>query len=275
MFVVITQMRIDVKIYQVDAFTKEIFRGNPAGVCILPLPKMTDNELLQNIAMEMNLSETAFLSKREGEYHLRWFTPEIEVDFCGHATLAAAHILWEIGLEKKQNTLQFNALIGKLIARHKRGKIELDFPTFEVQEMSTQQDINEALGIEPIFFGISRNKYLIEVENLEILKSLQPDFTQLKTLGRGFIVTCKSEDQNYDFYSRYFAPAVGVNEDPVTGSAHSSLAPYWGKKLGKNKLLAYQASRRGGVLECELAANGRVFIRGYARTVFEIDMRER
>ena len=261
------------KIYQVDAFTNELFKGNPAGVCILPNLKMTDNELLQNIAMEMNLSETAFLSKQNGEYRLRWFTPETEVDFCGHATLSAAHILWEIGSENKQTTIQFNTLIGILLARYKQDNVELDFPAFKVMQIPIKKNINRALGIESIFFGITRNKYLIEVENLQILKSIQPDFTKLKTLGRGFIITCKSEDQGYDFYSRYFAPAVGVNEDPVTGSAHSSLTPYWSKKLGKNKLLAYQASKRGGTIGCELAPNGRVLLSGHAITVFEIDMR--
>ena len=262
------------KIYQVDAFTNQIFKGNPAGVCILPIEKMKDDELLQNIAAEMNLSETAFLCKQDGEYQLRWFTPTMEVQFCGHATLASAHILWEKELELTQDTIQFNTLTGKLYARFKLGKVELDFPTFDTEKVTAQKNINKALGIEPIFIGISRKSYLIEVANLEILKSIQPDFTKLKALGRGFIVTCKSNDKEYDFYSRFFAPAVGINEDPVTGSAHTSLAPYWSKKLGKTILKAYQASKRGGVLECEMAPKGRVLIRGDARTVFEIEMRK-
>jgi len=261
------------KIYQVDAFTNQLFKGNPAGVCILPIEKMKDNGLLQNIAMEMNLSETAFLCKQGSEYQLRWFTPATEVEFCGHATLSSAHILWETGIEKKTDSIIFNTLIGKLFARYKQDKVELDFPAFEVEKLPTQEKINQALGITPLFSGISNNRYFFEIEGYRTLQSLQPDFTKLKTLGRAFCVTCKSDNLEYDFYSRYFAPAVGVNEDPVTGSSHSVLRPYWSKKLGKNKLMAYQASKRGGILECELAANGRVYIRGDARTVFEIEMK--
>jgi len=260
------------KIYQVDAFTNQIFKGNPAGVCVMPMGKMKDKELLQNIAMEMNLSETAFLCKQEDDYLLRWFTPVTEVEFCGHATLASAHILWETGLENKHATIQFNTMTGKLFARYKQGKVELDFPTFEVEEIPSQKNINQTLGIAPIFSGITNNRYLFEIEDLKVLLSIYPDFAKLKVLGRAFCVTCKSDNPEYDFYSRYFAPALGVNEDPVTGSSHSSLAPYWSKKLGKTKLMAYQASKRGGTLECELAPDGRVFIRGHTRTVFEIEM---
>lgn len=260
------------KIYQVDAFTDQIFKGNPAGVCVLPPEKMKDNELLQNIAAEMNLSETAFLCKQDDEYQLRWFTPETEVQFCGHATLSSAHFLWETGAEKKQDTIQFNTLTGKLFARYKQDKVELDFPTFEVEKIPPQRNINQALGIAPIFFGIANDIYLFEIDGYQTLQSIQPEFAKLKALGRAFCVTCKSDNNDYDFYSRFFATALGVNEDPVTGSSHSSLAPYWSKKLGKNILKAYQASKRGGTLECELAPNGRVFIGGYARIVFEIEM---
>jgi PhzF family phenazine biosynthesis protein len=235
---------------------------------------MKDDELLQNIAAEMNLSETAFLCKVGAEYQLRWFTPQIEVQFCGHATLSAAHILWEKQIEPTQDTLQFNTLTGKLFARYVPGKVELDFPTFETEKVSANKNVNQALGVEPLFTGTTRKIiYLIEVANLDVLKSLQPDFAKLKGLGRGFIVTCQSKDKEFDFYSRYFAPAVGVNEDPVTGSAHSSLAPYWAKKLGKTILKANQASKRGGVLECEMAPKGRVLIRGSAVTVFDINMK--
>ena len=266
---------IGMQIYQVDAFTDQIFKGNPAGVCILPLNKIKDDVLLQNIAAEMNLSETAFLSKWDDEYQLRWFTPETEVSFCGHATLSAAHILWETGLEKKVDVIQFNTLSGKLFARYIRHKVELDFPVFGVEEIPEQNNVNLALGIKPIFTGTTRNIYLLEIESFQVLTNVQPDFTKLKKEGRtAFIITCKSDNPAYDFCSRYFAPSVGINEDPVTGSSHSSLAPYWSKKLGKNKLVGYQASKRGGVLECELSPNGRVLIRGYAKTVFEINMKE-
>ena len=260
------------RIYQVDAFTNQVFKGNPAGVCIIPPDKMKDDGLLQNIAAEMNLSETAFLSKQGGEYQLRWFTPATEVQLCGHATLSAAHILWELGLEKKQDVIQFNTLSGILFARYRQDKVELDFPLLEVTEIPSQKNINAALGIEPVYTGVSKNRYLIEVENYSILKAINPDFGKLREIGRAaFAVTCRSEDPDYDFYSRFFAPALGIDEDPVTGSSHSSLVPYWSKKLGKIKLMSYQASKRGGTLECELSPNNRVLIRGSAKTVFEIN----
>jgi PhzF family phenazine biosynthesis protein len=263
------------KIYQVDAFTNKIFKGNPAGVCILPPGKIEDDRLLQNIAAEMNLSETAFLTKQNGEYRLRWFTPTTEVTLCGHATLASAHILRETGAENKQDVITFNTLSGKLYARSKEDRIELDFPTFEIAEISPQKNINKALGIEPVFSGMGNEHYLFEVENLKALQEIRPDFGKLKDIGKkAFIVTCKSDSPRYDFYSRFFAPSVGIDEDPVTGSAHSYLTPYWSKKLGKNRLKAFQASKRGGELECELGGNGRVYIRGQARMVFEITMRE-
>jgi PhzF family phenazine biosynthesis protein len=262
------------QLYQVDAFTDQIFKGNPAGVCILSASQINESGLLQNIAAEMNLSETAFITKQGQEYQLRWFTPETEVEFCGHATLSAAHILWETGIENKQAVIQFNTLSGKLFARYKNGKVELDFPAFPVEDTPGQADINNALGIEPIFTGITRKRYFLEIENFAALKDLSPDFGKLKQIGyTAFIVTCKSDNKEYDFYSRFFAPAVGINEDPVTGSSHSSLAPYWSRKLGKRKLIGYQASRRGGILECELSGSDRVFIRGNAKTVFEIKMK--
>jgi PhzF family phenazine biosynthesis protein len=261
-------------LFQVDAFTNQIFKGNPAGVCVLSPDKMQNKELMQNIAAEMNLSETAFLSKQANEYQLRWFTPQTEVEFCGHGTLSSAHILWETGAENKQDTIQFNTLTGKLSARYVLGKVELDFPTFPIEETPAQENINLALGIEPTFTGITRKRYLLEVETDSILKGISPDFGKLKAIGcPGFMVTCKSNDPEYDFYSRYFAPAGGINEDPVTGSSHSSLVPYWSRRLAKNKLMAYQASKRGGVLECELLPNVRVLIRGNARTVFKIEMK--
>jgi PhzF family phenazine biosynthesis protein len=262
------------RLYHVDAFTNQIFKGNPAGVCILPLDKMQDNELLQNIAAEINLSETAFLSKLGPGYQLRWFSPETEVEFCGHATLSAAHILWETGSVSEQEEIQFDTLSGKLGARYKRNKIELDFPIVEVNEITSRKDINTALGIEPVFTGITGKRYFIEIQNYTMLKGMRPDFSKLKEIGRtAFCVTCKSDSPDFDFYSRFFAPAIGINEDPVTGSSHSSLAPYWSKKLGKNRLTGYQASKRGGILECELISKDRVLIRGSARTVFEINMK--
>jgi PhzF family phenazine biosynthesis protein len=260
------------RLYQVDAFTDQIFKGNPAGVCILTREKLKDDALLQNIAMEMNLSETAFLAKRYSEYLLRWFTPETEVKLCGHATLSSAHILYETGLVKKTSPIVFSTLSGRLIARPRGSKIELDFPAYKVEKIDDQPKINEALGITPVFTGRSNTRYFIEIADGAVLKGLKPDFTKLKELGQtAFIVTCKSDDPAFDFYSRFFAPAVGINEDPVTGSSHTSLIPYWSQKLGKTRLMSYQASKRGGILECELASNSRVLIRGNAVTVFEIN----
>jgi PhzF family phenazine biosynthesis protein len=234
---------------------------------------MNDAALLQNIAMEMNLSETAFLCQQGREYRLRWFTPRTEVALCGHATLSAAHILWEKGLENKGDVIQFDTLSGKLLARFRQNKVELDFPIFEVKEITGQANINAALCVEPLFTGTSRGQYLIEVKNYAVLKAVQPDFSALKKAGQtAFILTCRSEDPDYDFYSRFFDPAEGIDEDPVTGSSQSTLAPYWSRKLGKKRLMCYQASPRGGILECELSPEGRVLIRGDAVTVFEMRM---
>jgi PhzF family phenazine biosynthesis protein len=265
----------NMRLYQVDAFTNQVFHGNPAGVCILANENIKNRQLLQNIAAEMNLSETAFLSKVDTEYNLRWFTPTTEVSLCGHATLSAAHILWERGFEENNKTIIFNTLSGKLPVRRSLDKIELDFPCYEVDSLPAQPKINAAIGVNPVFIGSDKKEYLIEVEDPEILQQIQPNFAKLKELGNtAFMVTCRSENTEYDFYSRFFAPAVGIDEDPVTGSSHSRLAPYWGRKLGKSIMKAYQLSRRGGILECELSTSGRVLIRGSARTVFEIDMLE-
>jgi PhzF family phenazine biosynthesis protein len=225
--------------------------------------------------MEMNLSETAFLAKLGDEYHLRWFTPETEVKLCGHATLSSAHILYETGQENAPSAIIFNTLSGKLTARKRGDKIELDFPAYKVEKAPSNEIVNRALGITPVFTGLANNKYFLEIAGASALKQLNPDFSTLKGIGRGtFIVTCKSDDPQYDFYSRFFAPGVGINEDPVTGSSHTALIPYWSHKLGKTKLVSYQASKRSGILECEMAANDRVLIRGNAVTVFEIEMHE-
>ncbi len=262
------------KLYQVDAFTKEFFRGNPAGVCILPGNVMPHDRLLQNIAMEMNLSETAFFVKENGEYTLRWFTPEAEIDFCGHATLATAHILWETGREGTEKELLFNTKTGRLSAKKVGDRIELNFPAIEVREVPSDEAINRALGIIPLFTGTDGKRHLIEISGYDELARITPDFNALRSCGKTlFMVTCGSEKPEYDFYSRFFAPMVGINEDPVTGSAHSYLAPYWSKKLNKRVMRSYQASRRGGEMECEMTGDNRVLLRGNAVTVFEIEMK--
>ncbi len=262
------------KLYQVDAFTKEMFKGNPAGVCILNDNRIEDDDFLQQIAMEMNLSETAFLKKKNNEYALRWFTPETEVTFCGHATLSAAHILYENGYEKPGSVTAFNTLAGRLLSKKKNDCIELDFPLIKTGRIDDNGTINRALGINPLYTGSDGKRYLIEVDNIVTLKNIDPDFMLLKSVGRtAFTVTCRSNDSEYDFYCRFFAPAIGINEDPVTGSAHSYLAPYWAEKLNKKVLKGFQMSKRTGTIECELTGNDRVLLRGNAVTVFEIEMK--
>jgi PhzF family phenazine biosynthesis protein len=259
------------KLYQVDAFTSEPFRGNPAGVC--PVDDISNDHLFQNIALEMNVAETAFLKKEKpGVYRLRWFSPEMEIEFCGHATLASAHVLWEKGFEPREAALQFGTLSGTLRARAVGNLIELDFPALNVDEVELDSSIRKALGIKPVFAGTDGKRCLIEIDDAAALRNMKPDFRLLRSAGAtAFAVTSRSDRPEYDFISRFFAPGYGIDEDPVTGSAHSYLTPYWAKKLGKKTMTAYQASKRGGMMVCELAGNGRVLLRGQAVTVFEID----
>ncbi len=259
------------KLYQVDAFTAEPFRGNPAGVCLVD--DISNNRLFLNLAAEMNLAETAFLKKMKDDvYRLRWFSPEMEIEFCGHATLASAHILWEDGFEHPETSLRFETLAGPLHARRRGELIELDFPALSVKPTTLDKTIQTALGIEPVYSGTDGKRYLIEIADAQKLRKMAPDFSQLIAAGQtGFTVTCRSDLHEYDFLSRFFAPGYGINEDPVTGSAHSYLTPYWAGILGKKKMTAFQASKRGGEIECELAENGRVLLRGRAVTVFKID----
>jgi len=258
------------ELFQVDAFTKQLFKGNPAGVCILHENVKNNDELMQNIAMEMNVSETAFVTKKNDEYDLRWFTPETEVEFCGHATLSSAHILWETGLVQNDETIVFNTKSGKLLATKTDDRIELDFPAIEVTEISSKEMINNGLGVKPLFTGTDGKRYLLEINDYDELIKMKPNFEKLKEIGKtAFMITCESQDDKYDFYSRFFAPSIGINEDPVTGSAHSYLVPYWARKLNKSILYAFQASKRGGEIECELNKE-RVLLRGNAKTVFKI-----
>lgn len=256
------------KIYQVDAFTDQPFKGNPAGVCILE-EKQTD-EWMQNVASEMNLAETAFLFPMDQGYSLRWFTPNSEVDLCGHATLASAHILFEKGYLKKEQEAHFHTKSGLLTAKLNEGWIQLNFPATPEEETDAPEELKEALDIDPIYTGKSVFDYLVEVDSEETVKNIRPDFTKLlKVRCRGIIVTAKSSE--YDFVSRFFAPEVGIFEDPVTGSAHCCLGPYWMKKLGKDTFTAYQASERGGILKVHVVGE-RVLIMGKAITVLEGDL---
>jgi PhzF family phenazine biosynthesis protein len=254
-------------IYQVDAFTEKPFAGNPAGVCVLEKP--ADEAWMQSVAMEMNLSETAFVVRREdGDFDLRWFTPAVEVALCGHATLATSHILWETGILKPEETARYHTQSGLLQARQVDGSIELDFPATPPEDCETPDGLLEALGLlSAVYVGRPRFDYLVEVESENIVRLLAPDFAKLRSLGaRGVMVTARSDDPQFDFVSRLFAPGAGVDEDPVTGSAHCALAPYWAAKLGKTTLSAYQASARGGSMKCTLAGD-RVKLAGRAITV--------
>ena len=252
-------------IYQVDAFTPRPFAGNPAAVCVLPEPR--EEEWMRDVAREMNLSETAFLVPRADGYNLRWFTPAVEVELCGHATLASAHILWEAGFLQPDQQARFHTLSGLLTAERAGDWIELDFPAKPDKPASPTDELTRGLGVAPEYVGKSHFDYIVEVDSEQTLRNLKPDFTLLmQAQARGIIVTSHSASHEYDFVSRFFAPAVGVNEDPVTGSAHCVLGPFWSKRLGKEELVAYQASARGGVVKVRLAGP-RVKLGGQAVTV--------
>ena len=253
-------------IYQVDAFTESPFSGNPAGVCILEEEK--SDEWMQNVALEMNLSETAFLRRQEDGFLLRWFTPALEVDLCGHATLAASHVLWQEGIIKPDKKIMYFTKSGPLFASLDRPWIELDFPAEPARKAEDPGGLCQALGIsEPVFIGKSRLDYLVEIKSELELRHLKPDFRRLVQMTeRGVIVTCRSNSPDYDFVSRFFAPAGGVDEDPVTGSSHCTLGPYWAEKLKKTRLIGYQASARGGMVRVTPAGE-RVFLAGKAVTV--------
>jgi PhzF family phenazine biosynthesis protein len=260
-------MARDLTIIQVDAFTNTPFGGNPAAVCLLEEER--DDQWLQHVAREMNLSETAFLRKQKDGFELRWFTPAVEVDLCGHATLASAHVLWEDQYLNWDEQARFHTRSGLLTAeRQQDGWIELDFPAKLEEPTAPPPDLLLALGITSAeYIGKNVFDYLVEVDSEETLRAMQPNFSLLETVSaRGVIVTSRATTPGYDFVSRFFAPLAGINEDPVTGSAHSCLTPYWSKKLDKDEMMAYQASARGGILR--VRANGdRVKIAGQAVTV--------
>jgi len=252
-------------IYQVDAFTDKPFSGNPAAVCITD--GLQDEGWMQNVAREMNLSETAFLHKQAEGYNLRWFTPAVEIELCGHATLASAHILWELGLLKPGEQAIFHTLSGLLAAKQKGKWIEMNFPAKVAEKAIAPARLIEALGVEVKYLGKNQFDYLVEVESEDVVCNIKPDFGLLQTVAaRGVIVTSLADSGKYDFVSRFFAPNVGVSEDPVTGSAHCCLSPFWSKRLGKNELVGYQASARGGVVKVRYVGD-RVFLGGQAVTV--------
>jgi PhzF family phenazine biosynthesis protein len=251
--------------FLVDAFTDRPFAGNPAAV--YPLPHWPEDGWLQNVAREMNQAETAFLVKGPNGFDLRWFTPQVEVDLCGHATLASAHVLWQQRLSLPGETIHFATRSGTLKAAQRGDEIDLDFPLKPEEECPPPAGLAEALGATPRYVGKNRFDYLVEVESEAVLCGLRPDFRQLAALPvRGVIVTSRSADPEYDFVSRFFAPAVGIDEDPVTGSAHCCLGDFWRKRLGKEEFRAYQASARGGSVRVRVSGD-RVFLGGHAVTV--------
>jgi PhzF family phenazine biosynthesis protein len=255
-----------IRIVQVDAFTKRAFAGNPAAVCVLgeaaPEPWMRD------VAREMNLSETAFLVPREDGYNLRWFTPAVEVDLCGHATLASAHVLWEDGHLPEGRQARFHTRSGLLTADRRGEWIEMDFPAKIAVAAVAPAELLPALGIAGAkFVGKNAFDYLVEVDSEEVVRALGPDHSTLRKVPvRGVIVTARSSSAEFDFVSRFFAPGSGVDEDPVTGSAHTALGPYWAGILGKSELTAFQASARGGVVRVRVQGD-RVLLGGQAVTV--------
>jgi predicted PhzF superfamily epimerase YddE/YHI9 len=255
--------------FVVDAFTDRPFAGNPAAV--VPLQEWRENQWLQNVAMEMNLSDTAFLVANGNGFDLRWFTPKAEVDLCGHATLASAVVLAEIGKLADGARVAFSTRSAVLTAERQGSLFWLDFPALTSVPSQPPPGLLESLNVAKArYVGQSKFDILIEVESESAARSTAPDFNRLASVKcRGVVVTARSDNRQFDFVSRFFAPAVGLNEDPVTGSAHCLLAPYWSARLGKSKMVGYQASARGGTVQVELrgervmlGGEGVVFARG-------------
>jgi len=256
-----------IKVLQIDAFTNRPYSGNPAAVCLLD--EQRDEAWMQSVANEMNLSETAFPSACEDGFSLRWFTPTSEVDLCGHATLAAAHALWTTQSADETLPIRFLTKSGPLVCSRRDDFIEMDFPALPIRQAEPPAGLVEAMGVEPVFCGKSQFDVLLEFGSEDVIRSLEPDFTKLRTVpARGIIATSRSLDPAFDFLSRFFAPSVGVDEDPVTGSAHCSLGPFWSERLGKTEMTALQASSRSGVVNVRVAGE-RVVIGGRAVTVLE------
>jgi len=257
-----TEMK-KIKTYKIDAFTDKLFSGNPAAVCILD--SWLSDELMQLIAFENNLPETVFVVPREQTFEIRWFAPSAEVDLCGHATLASAYVLFNILNYPDSFINFFSPRSGRLAVEKKGDVLYLDFPTDKLDELSKEQSLilEKCIGITPLESYKGKTDYIALIDSESAIQNLQPDLIEISKLNaRGLIVTAKGD--NVDFVSRFFAPQIGINEDPVTGSAHTSLTPLWSKKLGKNKLVASQLSKRGGQLTCEYK-NDRCLIGGKAR----------
>jgi PhzF family phenazine biosynthesis protein len=252
---------MNLKMYQVDAFAGKLFEGNPAAV--VPLKNWLPDHTMQKIAMENNLSETAFFIPLENGFHIRWFTPVSEVDLCGHATLASAHVIFNY-LEKTKIEISYQSKSGILKVKKEKDLIVLNFPTSPLKEIDIPENLKSAFNSAPVKCVKGRDDIMLIFDNEQQILNLKPDFNKiLESNARGIIVTARSEQ--YDFISRFFAPAEGINEDPVTGSAHTMLIPYWAEQLGKTKLIAKQVSSRGGILHCSNVGE-RVEIGGVAIT---------
>ncbi|NEO35190.1 MAG: PhzF family phenazine biosynthesis protein [Moorea sp. SIOASIH] len=259
-------------IIQVDAFTSKPFTGNPAAICVLPTAQ--DGSWMQNVAQEMNLSETAFLLKQDDGFNLRWFTPTVEVPLCGHATLASAHVLWSEGHVSPDQMIRFYTKSGLLMAQRQGEWIQLDFPVNPSEVISTPEQLSQTLGVPIKWVGKNSLGYLVEVESEELVKQMQPNFQLMTTLPLSAVIVTSwaDSDSEYDFVSRFFAPRLGIDEDPVTGSAHCCLAPFWRERNSKDEFLAYQASSRGGVVKVNYTGSDRVFLSGQAVTILRSEL---
>jgi PhzF family phenazine biosynthesis protein len=260
-----------IRIVQVDAFTDRPYTGNPAAVCILDA--IPEDAWMQAIAGEMNLAETAFLVPEDGAFRLRWFTPLVEVDLCGHATLASAHVLWEDGHLQRGSAARFLTRSGTLRAECRGDWIEMDFPATRPEPVEVSDDVLAAIGTRPVWSGRSRFDLMLELDSETYVRELEPNLHAVQRLPyRGVIVTGLATGiEGVDFVSRFFAPSVGVPEDPVTGSAHCALAPYWAQKLGKCELVGYQASARGGLVRVRPDGD-RVMLAGKAVTTLRAEL---
>lgn len=255
-----------IPLFQVDSFTDQPFKGNPAAVCLLSVARPDD--WMRLVASEMNLSETAFVLQQDEDFKLRWFTPAVEMDLCGHATLASAHILWETGRVPGDKQIRFHTRSGLLTITKQKDWIEMDFPARRIRTVTENEGVIDAIGAVPEEVYQSGDNLLFVYESEKTIRNLKPDFTALKKYEyHGVIVTSPADSAKYDFSSRFFAPAIGVNEDPVTGSSHCTLAPFWGERLRKSAMTALQVSARGGELKLRVSAE-RVYISGQAVTVF-------
>jgi len=257
-------------LFVVDAFTDQPFTGNPAAVCLLE--SAPDLSWMQRIAGEMNLSETAFIHPRRDGFALRWFTPAVEVELCGHATLASAHILWEAGVLAEDRPAIFDTLSGRLTCRREGAWIQMNFPALHTVETSPPDALLDGLRVDPIYVGFTGCRWLVELNDETAVRKSRPDFGRLAELDVAHvIITAQSESPDFDFVSRYFAPGAGIPEDPVTGSAHCALGPYWQAKLGMTDFRAYQASARGGVVTVSVRSD-RVFLGGQAVTISRAEL---